>query len=663
MRKVKICDRILDDIPITEQLRKYISERQLGASDEQIERKIRRYQSELDFEEILKWDVSQIQQVLDLNLGWYIIPEKLLVDRTAIFNDAEFFTFFIDWIKHTSGPISRLFGDESFHRIMTLLLNSEDKTHRVILDDIIKSRAGYALIYSVNESLMPDLVSVPSFLQTWATLIEEKDDILHDATDMIVDILVLSKYSQFTQSPLICSALSKHIPSLLTIMEWEYLQTPVKIYYPWELYLLLSEFPCISATSEFGAGLETQIPLIAYCCYEELIGPNIQGINPDSIIEQVLKIPPLINNEDIQLCIAHSLRMRTGQEWIEQIKSESFMRNNPLILVAMGVTEDLDNQIKRIVTHIKNTRVPLLMVKEVLATPEFQGNEEILLAIKNRVPDIIDLIENAQDTWSAKLPIERLKMILRLAYDDNLLKFSEIRSALLKRLPEYKKYFTWDSEYYEAQKKLTDPNDPADAVWIEFPDIYSLSFVLDTVEPDSPVYVFKNYCVYSRTIVPSLKTATPMHFLPRNLGINLSGLLERLGKSGGQNTVMHLVTLLHQLQDVIRRPAYIRAKNVGSYRKFCSEYVEATILSWIIPVLVDNHDFTVVEPLIKLIEHISKFMYGETRIETNLPAEEHVLEELIGDILTILSHYKSHNELDQLIENFNLGRYELTTRT
>ena len=124
--------------------------------------------------------------------------------------------------------------------------------------------------------------------------------------------------------------------------------------------------------------------------------------------------------------------------------------------------------------------------------------------------------------------------------------------------------------------------------------------------------------------------------------IDLVNLIRMLGKTGGENARKILLTILNQLIEQVQYSTYVYSNKGGGYDNFTPDDVECTVLGWIIVEFRDNHDATVVKPLIDVLERTSDY----TRVG------------LSSKIFRILSHYLSSDELLELKKKYGHGGYE-----
>jgi hypothetical protein len=266
------------------------------------------------------------------------------------------------------------------------------------------------------------------------------------------------------------------------------------------------------------------------------------------------------------------------------------------------------------------------MIQEVLANKQFRKRAVVMKAIKKRIPEIVSLIETGkpstdEDDWRLSL----VSLILYLVEDKNLLEYPEIKRAIEKRLPEFQKSTGFFQPEYTSlvNKKLVNMSDKAAQIWEQIPDITSLTFIYN-----EGVQVYHDLPEdFPDSIHPS-----------RDFEFNLESLIRQVGESGGESSTKILIILLEQLITQVSHSTYIWSNSGGGYDNWTPVIVWNTVLDWVITPLRDNHDSTVVRPLIELLEQINEYL-GEERWSWK--------------IFRILAHYMSNKELNTLRSQYN----------
>lgn len=587
-------------------------------------------------EEIDSLDVDTIlKHVLDIANKenaetWSQILLLLLQRRPEVFDNTEFLDSILklleEWLSHVG--ILDVFSEDLLEEILMSLLDSENENMKQLLDTILRL-GGSGSLYWVGNGVKERLASNLTFQEAIAS---------NFRSDFWLDfgaIIELSRYNDFTQSPPVMSSVEKQRKNILKEIEDGFsFSMEAGYYYPWDL-IHLSRFP--SLNKDIMKIMDQMKPYIAYCCYKEgMEHYDHRGTadppTPGDFIEKIVDIPFFLQDPDIQLGIAREIRTDPVQSWSVILESEDFMRSNTLILAALGAPINKDS-IESLVLQIRESKILLLMIQEVLANEQFRKRAVVMKEIKKRIPEIVSKIgtigpSTDEDDWRFDL----ISLILYLVEDENIMGYPEIRKAIEKRLSDFKQstgYYLFQDELYErvVKKLVLSEENPAGKIWQEIPDISSLSFIVD-----------EGLSVY--------------HHLPKDFPesgrldwehrIDLVGLIRELGKIGGEYTTKILLIILNQLIEQVQCSTYVYAKIAGGYDNFTPDSVECTVLGWIIVEFRNNHDAIVVNPLIDVLERTSDY----TR------------EGLSGEIFRILSHYLSSDKLTALKKKYHKGTYE-----
>ncbi|MHA2047463.1 MAG: hypothetical protein ACW99G_21975 [Candidatus Thorarchaeota archaeon] len=175
-----------------------------------------------------------------------------------------------------------------------------------------------------------------------------------------------------------------------------------------------------------------------------------------------------------------------------------------------------------------------------------------------------------------------------------------------------------------ANKKSGNKKDPAAQIWESFPDISSLSFILDE----------DGLHVLNTNDLPEEFHELGFTMDPYEYGRHdMASKIRKIAESGGRSRVKNLLIILKQLMKRVSTSTHVYAKIAGGYDNFTPGVVWCRVLDWVIVHLRDRHNRSVVKPLIEVLYQISEFNEDEW---------------LSGDIFRILSHYMSNDEINTL---------------
>ncbi|MHA1949757.1 MAG: hypothetical protein ACW99G_18710 [Candidatus Thorarchaeota archaeon] len=587
-------------------------------------------------EEIESLDVEDIlKHVVDIAPkgnaeAWSQILLLLLQRRPEVFDNTEFLKSILgiieEWFSHVG--VLDIFSEDLLDEILMSMLDSDNDNIQRLLDTIL--RLGHDVIWWVkDDNIKEKLASNPVLQEAIARSFEK--EIWYEFRA----IIELLEFPDFAQSTPVIESVEKQKENILKeVRDGFSFSMEAGFYYPWDIFQL-SRYP--SLNKEIMKIMDQMKPYIAHCCYREGMehcdrSGRYETLTPSEFIGKIVHIPLFLQDPDIQLGIARVIRSEPVESWTSVLESEDFMRSNPLILAALQAPINKDS-IKSLVRQIRESKVPLFMIQEVLAYKQFRGKADVMKEINKRIPEIVSMIEIAkpntdEDDWKFGL----ISLILYLVEDKNLLEYPQIRRAIEKRLVEFHQstgyYFYQDELYVDVLTKLLlSEDDTAVKIWKEFPHATSISFV---VEEGLRIY-----------------TELPHDFLESGRidwgqRVDLVNLIQMVGKTGGDNAKKILIILLYQLIEQVQSSTYVHAKIAGGYDNFTPDDVEFTVLGWIITELRDNHDATVVKPLIDVLDQTSDY----TRVG------------LSSKIFRILSHYLSSDEITELKKKFGPGGNE-----
>ncbi len=407
-------------------------------------------------EEIESLDVDSIlKHVLEIgNKGdekaWSQILLLLLQRRPEVFDNTEFLDSILklleEWFSHVG--ILDVFSEDLLEEILMSLLDSENENMKQLLDTILRL-GGSGSLYWVGDDVKERLASNLTFQEAIAS---------NFRSDFWLDfgaIIELSRYNDFTQSPPVMSSVEKQRKNILKeIQDGFSFSMEAGFYYPWDIFQL-SRFPCLK--EDIIKTMDKMKPYIANCCYREGMEHydhrgTADPLTPGDFIEKIVDIPYFLQDPDIQLGIAREIRTDPVQSWSVILESEDFMRSNTLILAALRAPISEDS-IESLVRQIRESKVPLLMIQEVLANEQFRKRAVVMKEIGKRILEIISMIETAEpypdeDDWRFGL----VSLILHMVEDENLMGYPEIRRAIEKRLSDFQQstgYYLFQDELYE----------------------------------------------------------------------------------------------------------------------------------------------------------------------------------------------------------------------
>ncbi|MHA2223238.1 MAG: hypothetical protein ACXAAO_14435, partial [Candidatus Thorarchaeota archaeon] len=124
-----------------------------------------------------------------------------------------------------------------------------------------------------------------------------------------------------------------------------------------------------------------------------------------------------------------------------------------------------------------------------------------------------------------------------------------------------------------ANKKSGNKKDPAAQIWESFPDISSLSFILDE----------DGLHVLNTNDLPEEFHELGFTMDPYEYGRHdMASKIRKIAESGGRSRVKNLLIILKQLMKRVSTSTHVYAKIAGGYDNFTPGVVWCRVLDWVI---------------------------------------------------------------------------------